>query len=139
MLDMAFMNRTTCLGAAFSFSVLDCAVPFLVGLLYICTCSGQSWRFHKRRAIHVKLPSFDMLPGIFARDDYYELRDFAARHPFIELRHDLVDVGFDLIIGSDWISSGKRRHGISTGLPSILRPYFLTLYNMHQYIWQDLI
>jgi len=42
-----------------------------------------------------------MLSGLFARNHDYELRDLAASHPFVELGHDPIDVGFDLIIRGD--------------------------------------
>ena len=42
-----------------------------------------------------------MLPSFLARDDYYQFRDLAACHPLVELGHHLLDVCFDLIVGSD--------------------------------------
>lgn len=42
-----------------------------------------------------------MFPSLLARDYDHQLRDLAACHPFIELGHDLLDVCFDLIVGSD--------------------------------------
>jgi len=40
-----------------------------------------------------------MLPSIFTSNNNNELRDLATNHPFIELTHDFLDVGFDLVIG----------------------------------------
>ena len=40
-----------------------------------------------------------MLARFFACDDYHELGNFAADHPFVELGHDFLDVGFDLVVG----------------------------------------
>ena len=54
------------------------------------------------RAKYVKLPSFNVLPGLFAGDHHHQLRDFAARHPFVKLRHNPVDIGLDLIVRGDW-------------------------------------
>lgn len=89
----------TYVGAVFSLSVLACAVPFLAGLLYTCTCFSQLGRsFNPKSKKYIKLPPFDMLSSLFAGDHYYELRDLATSHPLIELGHDLIDVGFDLII-----------------------------------------
>lgn len=42
-----------------------------------------------------------MFPSIFRCDYDHQLGDFAPDHPFVELRHDLFDVGFDLVIGGD--------------------------------------
>lgn len=43
-----------------------------------------------------------MLARVFVCDDDDELGDLAADHPFVELGHDLFDVGFYLVIGRDW-------------------------------------
>lgn len=40
-----------------------------------------------------------MLPGFFIGDNDHELRDFSADHPLVQLRHDLLDVGFHLVVG----------------------------------------
>jgi hypothetical protein len=45
-----------------------------------------------------------MLARLFAGDDDDELGYLAAVHPLFELRHDLLDVGLDLVIGRDWAS-----------------------------------
>ena len=42
-----------------------------------------------------------MLACLFARDYNHQFRDLAASHPFVELGHDLLNVCFDLIVGSD--------------------------------------
>lgn len=42
-----------------------------------------------------------MLSSLSARNHDHELGDLAARHPFVELGHNLVDVGFNLIIRGD--------------------------------------
>jgi hypothetical protein len=44
------------------------------------------------------LPALDVLACFFARDYYNKLGDLAASHPFLKLRHDLLDVGLDLIV-----------------------------------------
>jgi hypothetical protein len=49
---------------------------------------------------YIELPAFDMLSGLFARDDDDKLRNLAAIHPLLQLAHDLLDVGLDLVIGS---------------------------------------
>ena len=41
-----------------------------------------------------------MLAGLLAGNDNNELGDLAAVHPLFELRHDFLDVGLDLVIGS---------------------------------------
>jgi len=51
---------------------------------------------------YIKLPSFNVLSSLFARDDDNELRDFATIHPFFQLAHDLFNVGLDLVIRSNW-------------------------------------
>lgn len=40
-----------------------------------------------------------MFTGLLARDNYHKLRDLSPLHPFLQLRHDLLDVRFDLVIG----------------------------------------
>lgn len=42
-----------------------------------------------------------MLACVFICNDDDKLGDLAADHPFVELGHDLFDVGFYLIIGRD--------------------------------------
>ena len=51
--------------------------------------------------LDVELPSLNVFAGLLAGDYDYQFRDLAARHPFVELRHDFLDVCFDLIVGSD--------------------------------------
>lgn len=50
---------------------------------------------------HIELPSLNVLAGIFVGDDDDELGDFAANHPLVELAHDFLDIGFDLVVGRD--------------------------------------
>lgn len=50
---------------------------------------------------YIELPSLDVLARVLVGDDNDELRDFAANHPFVELAHNFLDVGFDLVIGRD--------------------------------------
>lgn len=40
-----------------------------------------------------------MLAGLLASDNHDKLGDFAAVHPLFELRHDLLDVRLDLVVG----------------------------------------
>lgn len=42
-----------------------------------------------------------MLARIFASYDHNQLRDLAVHHPFVELRHDFLDVGFYLVVRGD--------------------------------------
>jgi hypothetical protein len=51
------------------------------------------------RATHIKLPSLHVIASLFVSDDHHELRDLAPVHPVLQLAHDLLDVGFDLIVG----------------------------------------
>lgn len=48
---------------------------------------------------YVELPSLHMFAGLLARDNYHKLRDLSSLHPFLQLGHDLLDVGFDLVVG----------------------------------------
>lgn len=50
---------------------------------------------------HIELPPLNMLPGIFTRNNHHQFRDLATDHPFVELGHDFLDVGFDLVVGRD--------------------------------------
>lgn len=67
-------------------------------MVFVEICKGGL-----RGLTNVELPSLDVLAGFFACDDNDEFGDFAAGHPFVELGHDLFDVGFDLVVGCDWI------------------------------------
>lgn len=40
-----------------------------------------------------------MFTGLLARDNYHKLRNLSSLHPFLQLGHDLLDVGFDLVVG----------------------------------------
>ena len=51
--------------------------------------------------LDIELPSFNVLASLFASYDNYELGDLATYHPLVKLRHNLLDVGFDLIVRSD--------------------------------------
>lgn len=48
---------------------------------------------------HIKLPALDVLARVLVGDDDDKLRDLAAHHPLVELRHDLLDVGAHLVVG----------------------------------------
>jgi hypothetical protein len=52
--------------------------------------------------LNIELPTLDMFSSFLACDDNYELGDLAANHPFVQLRHDFLDVGFDLVIRRDY-------------------------------------
>ena len=51
------------------------------------------------KGAYVELPALDVLAGVFVGNDDDELGYLAADHPFVELGHDLLDVGFDLVVG----------------------------------------
>lgn len=52
-----------------------------------------------------------MFSRLFARDYHDQFRNLSTHHPLIELRHDFLDVGFDLVVGGDW----DRSVGVSVG------------------------
>ena len=56
--------------------------------------------------MYVELPPLNVLAGLFTRDDYNEFGHFPTLHPLAQLRHYLLDVGFDLVIGGDYSRSG---------------------------------
>jgi hypothetical protein len=66
---------------------------------------------------YVELPALDMLASLLARDDDNELGNFTAIHPLLQLTHDLLDVGLDLIIGSHCEGQNEAGCGIG-GLPA---------------------
>lgn len=43
-----------------------------------------------------------MFAGFLVGDDNNQFRDLSTRHPLIQLRHDLLDIGLHLIIGGHW-------------------------------------
>lgn len=43
-----------------------------------------------------------MFSGLPACDYHHQLRDLSTHHPLVQLGHDLLDVGFDLIVGGNW-------------------------------------
>lgn len=53
----------------------------------------------KAESTYVKLPSFHVLASFPVGDDDDELGDLPTRHPLIQLRHDLLDICFHLVIG----------------------------------------
>ena len=68
-----------------------------------------------------------MLAGFLAGDDNDELGDLATVHPLFELRHDLLDVRLDLVVGSHYVGQlWAQRHSMAY-TPIIVSPYFLTL------------
>jgi len=88
-------------GAEFSFPVGFFEELDLAFLLNIWTCESQRRRFDWGKT-YIKLPPLDMLACLFAGDDNDELGYLASVHPLFELRHDLLDVGLDLVVGRDW-------------------------------------
>lgn len=50
---------------------------------------------------HIKLPSLDVLARVLVGYDNHQLGNLAAHHPLVELRHDLLDVRLDLVVGGD--------------------------------------
>lgn len=55
----------------------------------------------KCKKTYIKLPALNVLACVFACDHHDELRYLAANHPFVQLGHDLLDIGFDLAIRGD--------------------------------------
>lgn len=51
------------------------------------------------RYFYIELPSLDVLARFLASDHDDELGDFTPGHPLVELRHDFLDVRFDLVVG----------------------------------------
>ena len=49
----------------------------------------------------IELPPFHVLASILVRNHEHQLRDLAAHHPLVQLRHDLLDVRLDLVVGRD--------------------------------------
>ena len=91
---------------------------------------------------YVELPSFHVFSCLFARDDNHEFRNLTTNDPFIQLRHNFLDVRFHLVVGGDCRScQSSSQWRITKNVPSILRPYFLTL-ESHQLVffvivWRD--
>ncbi len=93
------------------------------------SCARQERRRGEREA-NIKLPPLDVLARVLVGDYDDELGDFAADHPLVELGHDFLDVGLDLVVGGDCrrgVSCGGIGSRRGTAVPSMLRPYFLTL------------
>lgn len=53
------------------------------------------------RGTYVKLPPLNVLPGILVGNDNHQPRDLAADHPLVQLAHDALDIGLDLVVGRD--------------------------------------
>ena len=47
---------------------------------------------------NIKLPSLDMFSRVFIRNYNNEFGDLAAHHPVFKLGHNLLDIGFDLVV-----------------------------------------
>ena len=67
----------------------------------LCRVLGGYFLRRPVEDLDIELPSLDMFTSLLAGDYDYQFRYLAACHPFVELGHDLLDVCFDLIIGSD--------------------------------------
>ena len=52
----------------------------------------------RRNESYVELPPFNVLSCFLVCNDHHELGDLAAGHPPVQLRHDLFDVSFDLVV-----------------------------------------
>lgn len=90
--------------AAFSWSAVLDELFFLEALLKIWTCCGRGVRrdrvaYGQNGGTDVKLPPLNVLAGVFIRNDDDQLRDLAAHHPPVQLRHDLLDVRLNLVVG----------------------------------------
>ena len=68
---------------------------------WLCRVLGGRFLGGSVEYLDVELPSLNVFASLLAGDYDYQFRDLAACHPFVELRHDLLDVCFDLIVGSD--------------------------------------
>lgn len=75
------------------------SVLFVTG--FPCPFTRRFLRRALPEHLHVELPPLHILAGLLARDDNDEFRDLPARHPFVELGHDFLDVGLDLVVGGD--------------------------------------
>jgi hypothetical protein len=68
-----------------------------------------------------------VLTSLLAGDDDDELGNLAPVHPVLELRHDLLDVRLDLVVGGNWMRQWRGARHTGLYLPIMVRPYFLTL------------
>jgi hypothetical protein len=105
--------------------------------------SSMSWTLHSSRIsepmhvsdsilmatplTYIKLPPLHVFAGLFAGDDNDELGYLAPVHPLFKLRHDLLDVRFNLVVGRDWKRQYSTKVTWAAYTPIIVRPYFLTL------------
>ena len=63
----------------------------------VCECL----RVCEMYCTYVKLPALYVLASVLVGDDDDELGDLAADHPLVQLGHDLLDVGLDLVVRGD--------------------------------------
>ena len=63
-------------------------------LLVLVHCLGRN--------AYIKLPSFHVFASLLVRNNHDKLRDLATHHPLVQLRHDLLDIGFDLVVGGNY-------------------------------------
>lgn len=70
-----------------------------------------------------------MLARVLTRDDHNQFRDLAMNHPLIELRHDLFDVGFYLVVRGDEHREAilLDRREILSGVDAALKSAFLSV------------
>jgi hypothetical protein len=122
-------------GVAFSLSTgLLLLLLFLLDLLNNWTCVQK---LRKPALIcangdveaYIELPPLDMFSGLFAGNYNHQLRDLAAQHPLVELRHDSFNICLDLIVLRYCTKRSAYRPLVEKFqlLPSMLRPYFFTL------------
>lgn len=87
--------------SAFSLAGFTAFGPLVEYLYLSCTSAPISRSLGLDLLAHIKLPSFDILCSLFRCYHNDELRDFAPDCPFAELRHDLLDIGFYLVVIGD--------------------------------------
>ena len=84
--------------------------------------------------LDVELPPLDVLARVLVRDDDDKLRDLAADHPLVQLRHDLLDVRLDLVVGRNEHVQAILLDGgeVLRGVDASLEPVIVSISSLHR-------
>ena len=63
--------------------------------------TSQATILRRQHYTYIELPPLYMFPCLLTRDDNDKFGDFVTDSPLAELGHDLLDVGFHLVVGCD--------------------------------------
>ena len=82
------------------------------GILVIASLARTRSLRALAKDLHIKLPALHVLPRLLVGNHDHELRNLSTGHPFVELRHDLLDVCLDLVIRRNYCTVRPEAKGM---------------------------